>query len=505
MGGASALPQSGRSGAPLRALPRLRACLLVLGGSGLGCTATGESVVQPHHTAVQVGVDRASENSLARDVWGLEPTDVMPALDPEVMAESGQEPQSAGQEPETRDGATLRARFGSSIVIAGDGTVTKQYFLSGETGKVFLNLLREPSELAQKPEQRQLPKAPIRFGGGARSESILAQMIGDQEIELFYIQDFEKPEGVTLRNDPAAKPQPPVFTGEPPPLQAAEPNSLLLVSAQPDALAAFEGALNLFFGSIPQIEIEIKVVEYSTSNTLAFGVRTLDSTTPTLTQLSSGKLIGDIISQFPLAAPSVTGTEFSDRGIITLGGIHDTWRLNAQLEMLEAEGVADILTSPRLVVRNGGTAQVVTQTDFPYPKARISSSGQNVTANIAFRPVGVLLNIRPVVAGTETVILQLYANISAVTSFADTDPVDTPVISSREVITSVHVADGKTTVIGGLVTRSTLDQTSQVPILGDIPLLGMLFRSTSTITNETTLEFHITPRIVRGSGGFVGE
>ena len=276
------------------------------------------------------------------------------------------------------------------------------------------------------------------------------------------------------------------------------------MTAQPAALAAFEGALNLFFANIPQIEIEIKVVEFSTSDTLAFGVQPLNSTTPTFGQGSANKLIGDIVTQFPLAAPSVTGTAFSDRGIITLGGVHDSWTLNAQLEALEARGVADIISSPRLVVRNGGWASVTTRTDFPYPQARISSSGQNVTSNIAFRPVGVTLNIKPVIAGTGTVILQIYAKVSAVTSFAETDPVDTPVISGREVVTSVHVSDGNTTVIGGLVTSSTFERTSQVPILGDIPILGYLFRSTSTSTNETTLQFHITPRILRGERSYVG-
>jgi type II secretory pathway component GspD/PulD (secretin) len=107
-----------------------------------------------------------------------------------------------------------------------------------------------------------------------------------------------------------------------------------------------------------------------------------------------------------------------------------------------------------------------------------------------------------VIAGTQTVILQVYANVSAVTAFAATDPVPTPIISSREVLTSVHVGEGKTTVIGGLVSRSTLRIETKFPILGDIPILGYLFRSTSEKTERTTLQFHITPRIIQGPRGF---
>jgi type II secretory pathway component GspD/PulD (secretin) len=479
-----------------------------------GCSSAPPPERAPIEVEAQVD-EGSAPHRLAQRVWGRGPAGAEasadPAQEPEPPTAAGaQEPEppaaAGAQQPQTH-AATLRARFGSNILVAEDGTITKQYFLSGEAGSVFLNLLREPAALAavgtpQQPTQRPLPEGPVRVGGSAQSDSILGQMLGEHEVEVLYLDDFERPEGVVLRPNPQ-KPVP-VLTGEPPPLQEGESNNLLLVTAQPDALAAFEGALDLFFGSIPQVEIEIKVVEYSTSNTLAFGVTPIDDSTPTFTRLVPGTLIGDIVSRFPLTAPSVAGTEFNDRGIITLGGIHDHWALNARLEALEAAGIADILTSPRLVVRNGGTARVTTQTDFPYPEARISSSGQNVTANIAFKPVGIQLTIRPVVAGTETVILQVYASISAVTGFADTDPVQTPVIAAREVITSVHVADGKTTVIGGLVTSSTFDQVSQVPILGDIPVLGYLFRSTSKAVNKTTLEFHITPHILQGAGGYVG-
>ena len=66
---------------------------------------------------------------------------------------------------------------------------------------------------------------------------------------------------------------------------------------------------------------------------------------------------------------------------------------------------------------------------------------------------------------------------------------------------TVHVPAGKTTVIGGLVQKSTFDSERKVPILGDIPILGYLFRSTSSQTTETTLAFHITPRIIQGAQG----
>jgi type II secretory pathway component GspD/PulD (secretin) len=429
------------------------------------------------------------ETTPPRPEFAIETAVQQPAA-PLPPAPIAQEPSTAEQAAARR--AALHARFGSQVLVKPDGRITKQYFLSKESGRVLLNLLAEPGQPAPPAHQRLTV-------GGRQGASMLARMLGRHALELLYVENFETLEGVGIANPvtvTALKPIP------------SKPHDLLLVTAEPDGLAAFEDAMNLFFANIPQVEIEVKVVEYTTTDGLAVGVDQLDAglgtppVIPTLDNLSSDQLVDNLISRFPLNPPLVGSSNVSDRGIISLGGIHDSWQLAAQLQLLETRGIADVLSSPRMVVRNGGTASVMTRTDLPYPQAQISNSGQNITANIVFKPVGITLNIRPVIAGTETVILQIYANVGAVTSFAATDPVATPVISSREVLTSVHVSHGKTTVIGGLVSRSTITNETKFPILGDIPVLGWLFRSTSTATTRTTLQFHITPRILQGPRGF---
>ena len=388
----------------------------------------------------------------------------------------------------------LRSRFGSTILIGDDGRVTKQYFLSGEAGPVFLRLLDQAG--VPPPKDRTV----VDVGGEARPRSILGRMLGPEAVELLYIPSFELPEGVPIRRltkSGNAAPNGLAVTS----FKAEAGNNLLLVTATPTALGVFEKALNLFYSNIPQVEIEVKVVEYQTSNSLSIGLT--DQTGPTIEPTSSDKLIKSYSGQFPLTPPLI-GPAPDTQGTIALGGIHDALELDAQLDLLETRGIADILSSPRMSVRNGGLAWVATITEIPYPDAQIFNSGANVSANVSFRPVGVRLHIRPVIAGTDTVILHVFASVSAVTSFTGTRPLLTPIISSREVVTTVHVDDGKTTVIGGLVANSTFDQVSKVPLLGDIPLLGLLFRSTSVESSETTLEFHITPRIVQGPRGFDG-
>ena len=456
--------------------------------AGLGLCASCRTVVTSEGPAlsefeVETSVD---EHSARQVVLPARPS--RPVFDPVAAQDPEQETES---EREVR----LRERFGSTILIRPDGRITKQYFFSAEAGGVLRKLLTGPG----KPEP---PKHQgFEVGGPQASQSMLGRMLGGHRVEFLYIENFETPEGVPI--------VPRMTATALQPEASKAPNDLVLVTAEPSGVEAFEGALDLFYANIPQVEIEVKVVEYSTTDGLAIGVDQVDAgapapgpVTPSLDNLSSGKLVENIINRFPLNPPLVGSATIGDRGIISLGGIHDSWQLAAQLQLLETRGVVDVLSSPKMMVRNGGTASIATHTDLPFPQAAISSSGQNITANIVFKPVGITLNIRPVIAGTQTVILQIYANVAAVTSFAATEPVATPIISSREVLTSVHVGDGRTTVIGGLVSTSTLTTETKFPILGDIPILGYLFRSTSESTERTTLQFHITPRIVQGPRGF---
>jgi type II secretory pathway component GspD/PulD (secretin) len=480
--------------------------------SAAGCVSDRAAVVAPPmtvHTGTADPEGRPTDGrGLAMRVWGPgDPTPLplatnapdptanpatMPAAVPSAdappadSAAVAQEPRPAPAQDETvrrqRD-AELRNQFGSSIIIAPDGLVTKQYFLSGESASVFESLLREPG-VATPPEA-----VSSGFDLDKKSQSVLARMLGEHSVRLTLFKDFEKIVASDIKGDVRGANPPPG-----PPIS----NSLLLVAAQPAALAAFEAALNLFFSSVPQIELEVKVVEFQISDAVAFGITPIDNNTPTFNNLGSDRLIRDISTFFPLSPPVIGSGGGTDRGVLTLGGVHDRWELNARLEALEINQLADILSQPKLTVRNGGTASVSTVTQVPFTKAKFTSSGSNVVSDIDFKPVGISVNIRPVIAGTDTVILQIYAKVSAVTGFTPTEPVPTPTISEREVVTQVHVRHDQATTISGLLSKSVFDNVSKVPLLGDIPILGYLFRSTSKQETTQNVEFIIIPRIKYG-------
>jgi putative nucleotidyltransferase with HDIG domain len=412
-------------------------------------------------------------------------------------------------EPETgRTRSPKHALVGAEIARRVDGRVTKQYFLAGELGTTFLNLIAEiapdqPVKVRRRGADCEYPLPGTKIGG-PEARSILGRMLGDNEVEVTYVPDFEVLSGAAIVDLPGNAP--PAVRGAPLPvdINAAPTVALVLVTGQPSALAAFEAALDLFYTSIPQIEITVLVVEYQVADALAFGVTGIDAgsatPTPVLENMSSRQLVRSYTSVFPLRQPIVGSSPVTNVGLFTLGGIHNSWELNMVLEALEANNLADIQSAPKLVVRSGGVASISTLTQFPFPKAKINQLGTEVATDIEFKPVGVKMNIVPVIAGTDSVILQVYADVSAVTSFADTTPVATPITSTRTAVTTVYLKDGHTLVIGGLKSETKFESETKVPILGDIPILGFLFRSTSTSRNETTVEFHITPRIVTDRG-----
>jgi hypothetical protein len=405
-------------------------------------------------------------------------------------------PQEPRESPQQRD-ARLRVDFGSSVLIGPDGSVTKQYFLAGELSTTFLKLITELAPEKPVPAQATVPAAGIKVGG-LNSRSILGRMLQGHEVEVTYVPEFEVLSGAPLADPGPAS----AVRGAPLPIEvnAAPKVGLALVTARPAALAAFEAALDLFYSSIPQIEISVQVVEYTKADALAFGVTRINNSTPLLQNSNSGALVRSFTSVFPMRQPIVGSSPVSDVGLFTLGGIHDSWALNMVLQALEANNMADIQSAPKLVVRNGGIAAISTLTQVPFPKAKFSQLGSQVATDIDFKPVGVKMNIIPMIAGTDSVILQVYADVSAITGFADTDPVVTPITSTRTAVTTVYLKDKYTLVIGGLTSETKFESETKVPLLGDIPVLGMLFRSTQTTRNKTTVEFHITPRIVTDRG-----
>ena len=182
--------------------------------------------------------------------------------------------------------------------------------------------------------------------------------------------------------------------------------------------------------------------------------------------------------------------------------------LDALLQALEARGIARRLSSPVLTVLNGETAQFQVGGEIPVPQAFTPAAGGNAGlgtfASVNFRAFGVGLGVRPLVGEHGEVTLDLSSIVSqpddalttVVRDSTGTSP-QTTAFATRSLQTNARLADGESLLVGGLVSRATRDDVSKTPLLGDIPLLGWLFRSKNSNFSQSELFVLVSPSVVR--------
>lgn len=162
--------------------------------------------------------------------------------------------------------------------------------------------------------------------------------------------------------------------------------------------------------------------------------------------------------------------------------------LNAQLRLMEQNGSASILAQPILSTRSGAEASFLAGGEFPYSVSNINGT------TIQFKPYGIRLDISPTVDHNGVIRARIMSEVS------DLDPsvmsAAGPALRTRKTETEFNVMDGGTIVLSGLLSRDVNASIDKVPLLGDIPVLGALFRSRRFQNNETELVVFVTPYAV---------
>ena len=273
----------------------------------------------------------------------------------------------------------------------------------------------------------------------------------------------------------------------------------LIVTSSFDLLVEVEDFINLFAARIPQIEIEAKIVEVTTSDSLDVGIKPLNDATP-MFQLPSPE--SSFVDGVDYNFGNVNeGTE----ALFSLGAVHDGVSFNAILEVLQSMENVTIVSSPKVAVREGGRAEILNTTEIPFFNISGINTSGNYGATLTYKEVGVKLYVIPRIVGTDTVALNVDieasqesgTSVSFTTGQATT--VTNPVISKRSARTMVYLEPGQAVIIGGLVTERHQELENKIPILGDLPLLGALFRSNFSEKEETNVLFFIRPRILQSA------
>jgi pilus assembly protein CpaC len=158
---------------------------------------------------------------------------------------------------------------------------------------------------------------------------------------------------------------------------------------------------------------------------------------------------------------------------------------NAQLNMLEQNGTAVILARPTLSTRSGTKAKFLAGGEFPYSVSNINGT------TIEFKPYGIKLDIEPRVDQSGVIRAKIFSEVSDIDSSVST--LSGPALRTRRTESEFNVQDGQTIVLSGLLSRDKNVTVDKLPFLGDIPILGALFRSKRYQNNETELVVFVTP------------
>jgi Flp pilus assembly secretin CpaC len=147
-----------------------------------------------------------------------------------------------------------------------------------------------------------------------------------------------------------------------------------------------------------------------------------------------------------------------------------------------------------VAVVDGNEAQVNLGEEVPIPS--IDASGR---LTFTFKPVGVILRIQPKVNRDGLITTRVEPEVSSVIEFLATASGPVPRVATRKATTIVTVRNGETIILGGLISAAERRTVIKVPLLGDIPILGSLFRTTTTDRQESEVLFLVTPQVV-GTG-----
>ena len=177
---------------------------------------------------------------------------------------------------------------------------------------------------------------------------------------------------------------------------------------------------------------------------------------------------------------------------------------DAIFRYLESEGVARSLSAPKMTVLSGETAMFQVGGEVPIPSALGSATSNFIVATVQFRSFGIQLAVRPLVGRSGFVTLDVLpqivtpdANLTASIASSTGSNLDTTAFRSRVLQTTTRLRDGQVMMLGGLMSTNDSENSSTLPGLADIPLLGWIFETESRSTDDVELVIVVSPVVLR--------
>lgn len=263
-------------------------------------------------------------------------------------------------------------------------------------------------------------------------------------------------------------------------------NSIILTDTE-DKILEFRKVIDQVDIPIRQVMIEARIVIANNEFRKELGTRIGANMTSTTQQGRTNTLRGSIFSAVDQATNLNVSNPF---GAVTLSGvIGKNINLGLELSALEDSGFGEIVSQPKVITGDKQQASIENGTQIPYQEA--SASGATTTA---FKEAVLKLDVTPQITPDDNIIMTLKINQDSLGKVVSSSNV--PTIDVTELNTQVLVADGQTVVLGGIFQTNKVKGVSKVPLLGDVPLVGRLFRRNKDSDTKRELIIFITPRIM---------
>lgn len=308
-------------------------------------------------------------------------------------------------------------------------------------------------------------------------------------------------------------------------IQVRAANSSVLLSGQVSSTQAMDTALavarsyakgkdnvtnRLQVGGGQQVLLEVKVSEVNRRALRSLGVDSINNlgdTTPNnfgdaapgLAGTPSAGVSGTAGDDFAfdwLQQSSLQASPFGTLGLLFQG-------VNFQIKALEQKGMASTLAEPNIIALSGQEASFLVGGEFPVPAAQSSSGAGGLNAiTVDFKEFGVGLEFMPTVLSPDKININLsteVSNIDPSASFTTPGGFSIPGLATRRASSTVELADGESFALAGLIKDENQNAVKKFPLLGDIPILGALFRSTDFQRKKSELVIIITPHLVKPS------
>jgi len=290
-------------------------------------------------------------------------------------------------------------------------------------------------------------------------------------------------------------------------IQADEATNSLVITAPPDIMRTLKHVISKLDIRRAQVLVEAVIAEVSEDTARELGVQWLfngigDSSGPigAVNFTNSGSPIADVINGAAAVRDGGTFPTILGNGLLGFGSTSGSFNYVAVMNLLASDANTNILSTPTLVTLDNEEAEIVIGENVPFVTGSFSNTGATSGATNPFQTikredVGLTLKIKPQINEGDALRLEIEQEVSSiadsVTGAADL------VTNKRSIKTNVMVDDGQVVVLGGLIEEKIGESVQKIPLLGDIPILGALFRSKTADVTKTNLMVFIHPVILR--------